>query len=502
MDVPELTDHKAPEDRGAFTEALCEPHSKTADELMDANVPKRRRRVKRQELVAETSTHVAPIGNMEIEESTDSLGNSLKAVKNSVALAGSGKSLVLESDSTLSLSGGIHFSTGSHLRNLDGDVEQVSYVARVSKSFTPLHEADQALFSKLGIADFVLLYFTLVTDGVLPHGFFADFVELEQYARRSSDRSMRIATSISDAEAGLLLDASKRRLYDETLSTTASVDQLLVAADLKPKRFRTRLQMASFEGPTARKDAESAERSRWITLMADLLRNTATPMGRLLRENPANSQLLGGGRRAGTLRSRVRVVQKFLSWLTLAHNLAFPDNWRQLIEFMQGRLSEPCVRGALKLVHSSFVLMQEVAGVEEKLTDAALYDISKKELFPSALPGKEPRQAPRLPVVVLAALEENVISVDTQVFWRVLSWWLLLQSWATLRFDDHRGIVPTDINVSESGLVGKLTRSKVSGPDKKLNYRLLIVHSSAYIQHNGWLLSGWKILEKEAPVSS
>ena len=89
----------------------------------------------------------------------------------------------------------------------------------------------------------------------------------------------------------------------------------MLAADLKSRRFRTKWQQASYEGPTARKDAESAERSRWLSLLADLLRNTDTPMGRLLRENPTNSQLLGGGRRAGTLRFRVRAIQKFLGWL-------------------------------------------------------------------------------------------------------------------------------------------------------------------------------------------
>ena len=47
---------------------------------------------------------------------------------------------------------------------------------------------------------------------------------------------------------------------------------------------------------------------------------------------------------------------------------------------MQVRLSEPCVRGSLKLAHLSFVFLQEVAGVEEKMTDAALYDVTKKEL--------------------------------------------------------------------------------------------------------------------------
>ena len=59
--------------------------------------------------------------------------------------------------------------------------------------------------------------------------------------------------------------------------------------------------------------------------------------------------------------------------------------------------------------------------------------------------------------------------------------------------------MPSDMEVSETGLMGELTRSKVSGPDKKLNFRLLAVHSAAYVQHKHWLISGWRILEKEAP---
>ena len=66
------------------------------------------------------------------------------------------------------------------------------------------------------------------------------------------------------------------------------------------------------EGPAARKDAESTERGRWVALLADLLRSTNTPMGRLQRENPSTVQLLGAGGRAGTLKSRVRTIQKFM----------------------------------------------------------------------------------------------------------------------------------------------------------------------------------------------
>ena len=83
-------------------------------------------------------------------------------------------------------------------------------------------------------------------------------------------------------------------------------------------------------------------------------------------------QLLGSGLRAGTLRSRVRSIKKFLEWLSAAHKIAFPVHWQQLIEFLQVRLSEPCVRGSLKAAHRSFLFLQESAGIGDKLTDSAL----------------------------------------------------------------------------------------------------------------------------------
>ena len=153
----------------------------------------------------------------------------------------------------------------------------------------------------LGITEFILLYFTLVLDDVLPLGYLADFSKLEVPLRRSSEKSVRLAISLTDAETEMSLDMEKKRKFCSALGTAA------------------------------RKDAEAAERARWVALLADLLRNTSTPMGRLLRESPPDSQLLGGGRRARTLRSRVRVTQKFLGWLALTRNLVYPTHWKQLI---------------------------------------------------------------------------------------------------------------------------------------------------------------------------
>ena len=220
---------------------------------------------------------------------------------------------------------------------------------------------------------------------------------------------MNQATRLTDAEAERLLVIDKKQRDTQILRSSAASDQLVLAAELKPWRFRSKWQRIVYEGPTARKDMENAERSRWVASLGDLLRHTDTPMGRLLRENPSNLQLLGSGLRAGTLRSRVRSIRKFLEWLSVAHKIAFPVHWQQLVEFLQVRVSEPCVRGSLKSAHRSFLFLQESAGISDKFTDSALYDVTRKELFAAALPGRAPRQGPRFPSILLGAFEDNVM---------------------------------------------------------------------------------------------
>ena len=227
---------------------------------------------------------------------------------------------------------------------------------------TPLDSRDFSVVWKCGVTDMVLLFITLVSDGAIPAGFLAEFLTLEQALNLSSKRAINIAANRSDAEAERLLFIDKKRRDMQALTSSAASDQQVLAAELKPRKFRSKWQRIVFEGPTARKDMEDAERARWVASLGDLLRHTDTPMGRLLWENPSNLQLLGSGLRAGTLRSRVRSIKKFLEWLSDAHKIAFPVHWQQLVEFLQVRLSEPCVRGSLKSAHRSFLFLQASAG--------------------------------------------------------------------------------------------------------------------------------------------
>ena len=141
------------------------------------------------------------------------------------------------------------------------------------------------------------------------------------------------------------------------------------------------------------------------------------------------------------------------------------------------------MRGALKHTHSCYVFLQEVAGVSVRHTEDALHVVTRKEIMTSALPGRPPRQAPRYHSVLLASFEAFLMDTNARAYLRIMGWWLLLQSCGTLRFDAHRGLLPADVVVNQSGMLAKLSRTKVSGPDKNVGYRVVVVDAAAYLMH-------------------
>ena len=204
-------------------------------------------------------------------------------------------------------------------------------------------------------------------------------------------------------------------------------------------------------------------------------------MGEVLSNRQGDRSFLGGGRRASTLRARVRASKKYLAWLAVSADVAFPSEVSHLTGFLESRHSEPCNRGALKAAHQCMAFLEDVAGIDEKLTTNALYTVVYRELLQ---PRRTPRQAPRYPVAVLESLEELVLTESATFFLRVYAWWLLLQCWGTLRFADHRGLNPgRDFEVRGNALEARLTHS---------------MPTETYVRKLNWLSFGWQLLTKKA----
>ena len=89
------------------------------------------------------------------------------------------------------------------------------------------------------------------------------------------------------------------------------------------------------------------ERSRWVEVLGATLVHTPTPVVKIFGDKPGSIQLLGAGRRASTLRSRVRAVRRYHIWLALNHDVGYPRELEHATGYLHARQSEPCTRNAL-----------------------------------------------------------------------------------------------------------------------------------------------------------
>ena len=256
-----------------------------------------------------------------------------------------------------------------------------------------------------------------------------------------------------------------------------------------------------YSSPTARSDAEESELQRGILMLGELLRNTSTPMGQLISQDPEKPKVLGAGRRVSTLRSRIRTTRQFLAWLSASHGVLFPTKTEHCSGFLEVRASEPSTRRAIKEAHRSMVFLELTAGVDEqqRVTGTSIYKTIFDEILISTAPGRSTRHAPRMMISMLTALE--ILEVDTKAlpFVRLNAWWILLQNWGTLRFSDHRGLRPQDVRITNNTLDAKLSRSKTTGDDRNVYSRPVRVESCCFVLKPSWISTGWTLLHTTAP---
>ena len=204
--------------------------------------------------------------------------------------------------------------------------------------------------------DIVVLYQTLVRDGPLPARYEQEFATQAKVIAPVAAREERMMANFGNVEAAVWLHDREKGKYEEEEVVQQTAAQFQWAAGERPRRYRTLLGRSLYDGPTARRDAEEAERQRWLRVLADLAR------GQLFATQPGSVEVLGGGKRASILRSRVRAIRKFLSWLHVTHGIQSPQLVEHFTEYLRMRLSEPCNRGALKTPYRAQVTPERADG--------------------------------------------------------------------------------------------------------------------------------------------
>ncbi len=266
----------------------------------------------------------------------------------------------------------------------------------------------------------------------------------------------------------------------------------------------TRRQRALDGDPQGRARGEAAERERWLAELVQILRRSGVTILNPEWDGVHHEGLvamLAGGRRASTLRARARAWRSFQQYLFLTAGVYHPRTALDAVDFINARASEPCSRAVLRNLKSLYAFIDSVTGGTPELGNNRFVIASLREAMAQAPARRAGDVSPasRYPIMLLAMMEDKIMDVNEAAYVRGLFWWTVLGCWSTLRFDDHRGIVPDGFRASGDGMSFELTRSKSTGPDKGTRLRPVYVGRGAYLRHKDWFSVGLELWQRMAP---
>ncbi len=349
--------------------------------------------------------------------------------------------------------------------------------------------------------------------------------DLKELIDRELRATLRIARRLADRSNARLARrptwelAAKRaakRLRDESDERQRRWEALVAARrgvtqpppPARPRYATARRRAAAHAGDEkGREAAEINEREKWLAELTDLLKEWDAPCLHEAAQssNPARAtRLMIGGRRASTLRARVRELRRLRAWLRALHGVSKPSTAAQVSDYLCERADEAGTKSALSSAWAALRFQEDLLGHSgaSRLTEHPLVQNGRQELLSAAQSrrdGAGRMQAPQPPAALLVKLEEVAIDQGGDAYERMISWWCLLSSWGCLRFDDHRGLPPSHVVEYPDRYQLTFTRTKTTGGDKKTLLRPGVIAKGAYIKYEYWFSVGSLLWQSCAP---
>ncbi len=321
------------------------------------------------------------------------------------------------------------------------------------------------------------------------------------------DRFVQTPTWTLAAQA----DVRRRREDDERDAAEREARLAKAAGARRPPpprnpRFATsRARAAAGDGAHAREQAERAAKDKWVEELVRIMLEVNAPSLTALGDSTNPLQLFRltlRGKRASTLRARVREWRRFTAWLLRVKGRAWPRLPTDILDYGMERLDEPCTKSSLKNFWSTVGFMERHAGIREPFSDNEMVKVGVYAMIAEArarLDGGDRKQALPPPVRLVCALEDAIMDADRADLERALAWWMCASVWCSFRFDDHRGLPPSRIQETNSGYEFVLDRSKTTGPDKAVTLRHGIIAQEAFLKQEKWAKTGLEIWKRIAP---
>ena len=268
----------------------------------------------------------------------------------------------------------------------------------------------------------------------------------------------------------------------------------------KMVKWPTRLgKLLAVAGDNAqlRQTAEETERLRWIEELRKIMVEANLPAVEAEEWHGVPTLRIGKGRRASTLRKHVKTWLQVREWLMASFSIPWPKVPGHVALYLEARAAEPCGRSIPASVYKTFMFMEfagEVGKEDQLHGDLSLKNaLEEINLRLETTELKDRKQAMLIPAKMVEAWEEIIMDEASPRFVRGYAWYKLVKLWGAMRYSDTTGVRMQSAEMDRVCWSADLSRTKTTGPGKKVRIVKVFVSKHAYLRHHDWLATGWKI---------
>ena len=268
-------------------------------------------------------------------------------------------------------------------------------------------------------ADEVIAIFRDVSSGLTMDGYsMLDFFELLSTSHEPASRRRRVLAKLPMEEFSVL-GASSTAITEQMEPPSAPEAIPPPRAGKHPGRWPTRMAkgLAEAQGPQAQQEIERKERERWLDVAVELAKQYDLPVWRLAVGSMDPAGLVrrsAGGRRAKTLRKRIRDFLRLRDWLVASGFFTFPNGdlgIKAVLSYLV-RASEPCARSVPRNILMGLGFMEIFGGTSKadrvSLSPLLLRVVEDIEVDIAQGRGRHHKVAPPLLPSILVSMEKVV----------------------------------------------------------------------------------------------
>jgi hypothetical protein len=311
-------------------------------------------------------------------------------------------------------------------------------------------------------------------------------------ARRLEDRGL--SGGLGDA---LWAAETARQLKQSAMTAASSRDEVLTgtasgAAAVAAWCPRKRVRRADSYG-----ESDRLLMMKWCRRLSDILSSNDVPSwAQAERSADPAAAIAGlvGLARPATVKKRVRSWECFARWLQWSKGRTWPSYTTDLVDYLLAQMAEGCPPSFPESFRSAVLWVEARSGCVNTFGRDEFFRKNVDRAIVLSQTGAEAvRKAPRFLVIMLGALECQVMCPGSPLGTRVISWTRLLKVYGALRWDDVLRLRPRDVELRTAGLSGRLSQTKTSGAGKKVRDLPLFIPRGAYVLQEAWLETGYAL---------